>query len=211
MERGTWNINKVLRSRFYVLQLLYNIPMLKIVKIPNSVLTTPVKQVEEFNSELKRLLTEMEETLKAQINPQGVGLAAPQVGKSQALFIIKPGKNAKIEAFINPKILKTILGKLNQSKSVNPSAGGSINSTKRKKKKVRLEGCLSIPKIWGPVHRAERVLLSYQDETGKSIKKWYSGFKSVIIQHDLDHLQGILFTQRTLEQKNQLYEEQDGN
>lgn len=185
--------------------------MLKIVKIPNLVLTTPVKQVEEFNSDLKRLLTEMEETLKAQINPQGVGLAAPQVGKSQAFFIIRPGKHAKTEAFINPKILKIVQGKLNQSKPAHASTSTSKDSTKRKKKKVRLEGCLSIPKIWGPVHRAERVLLSYQDETGKSLKKWHSGFKSVIIQHELDHLQGILFTQRTIEQKGQLYEEKDGD
>lgn len=185
--------------------------MLKIVKIPNSILTTPVKQVEEFDSELKKLLTEMEETLKAQINPQGVGLAAPQVGKSQALFIIRPGKNAKTEAFINPKILKTVQGRLNQPKPTHTSTGESKDSAKHKKKKVRLEGCLSIPKIWGPVHRADRVLLTYQDEAGKSMKKWYSGFKSVIIQHEMDHLQGILFTQRTLEQKNQLYEEKDGD
>lgn len=191
-----------------VASLLYNIPMLKIVKIPNSVLTTPVKQVGEFNGELKRLLTEMEETLKAQVNPQGVGLAAPQIGRGLALFIIKPGKNAKIEAFVNPKITKV---EASHPTGV-PEQEKKADSTKvKRRKRVKLEGCLSIPKIWGPVQRAEKILLKYQNATGKLKKKWFSGFRAVIIQHEMDHLQGILFTQRTLEQKNQLYEEKDGN
>ena len=78
------------------------------------------------------------------------------------------------------------------------------------KKNIKLEGCLSIPHIWGPVTRNTKILLEYQDLTGEKHSEWFSGFTSVIIQHEMDHLQGVLFTQRVLEQKGRLYQEKDG-
>ena len=80
---------------------------------------------------------------------------------------------------------------------------------KLSKKKVKLEGCLSIPRIWGPVKRADRIFLNYQDMTGKKYLKWFSGFEAIIIQHEVDHLNGIVFTQRSVEQKGQLYKEEN--
>ena len=79
----------------------------------------------------------------------------------------------------------------------------------KSKKKIKLEGCLSIPKIWGPVNRAERIFLHYQDLTGKKYLKWFSGFEATVIQHEIDHLNGIVFTQRAVEQKKQLYKEEN--
>ncbi|KKS44950.1 MAG: Peptide deformylase, partial [Candidatus Gottesmanbacteria bacterium GW2011_GWA2_42_18] len=73
-----------------------------------------------------------------------------------------------------------------------------------------LEGCLSIPRIWGPVKRAAKIFLHYQDLTGKKYLKWFSGFEATVIQHEIDHLNGIVFTQRAVEQKGQLYREEDG-
>jgi len=140
----------------------------------------------------------MKETLLAQTNPQGVGLAANQVGVNLSLFIIKPTKNSPISVFINPKILK-----VEEEKE---------EKRKKKEKKLKLEGCLSVPKIWGNVKRAKKVLLEYQtdDESFEKKQAWFSGFEAVIIQHEVDHLEGILFTQRALAQNQPLYEEKEG-
>ena len=70
----------------------------------------------------------------------------------------------------------------------------------------KLEGCLSIPKIWGKVKRAKTLSLRYQDEKGNIHKEKFSGFIATIIQHETDHINGILFTQRVLEQKGKLYQ-----
>ena len=172
--------------------------MLKIVTIPKPVLTAGTKKVERFDEKLVELVKNMDQTLRAQVNPQGVGLAAPQIDKNMAIFIIKPTPEAKTEIFINPKIIKV-------------EAGNPQGSEIKKKKKHRLEGCLSIPKIWGNVDRAHKVYLEFQDQTGKNHKKWFSGFKALIIQHEADHLRGVLFTQRALEQNQQLFEEKDGD
>lgn len=172
--------------------------MLKIVNVPNSILTTPVKPIHNFDQALLKLVKEMGKTLEAQVDPPGVGLAAPQINKNLAMFIIKPTPTAKIETFINPKVLKQETGSRNQEEKG------------RKKERQKLEGCLSIPRVWGPVKRAEKVLLEYQNINGKSQTKWFSGFKAVIIQHEVDHLNGVLFTQRSLEQKGVLYEEIEG-
>ncbi len=165
--------------------------MLKIVHIPNKVLTTPAKLVETIDNNTRKLIKEMEKTLNAQIDPEGVGLAAPQIGVGEALFIIKSNPKSPIEAFINPKIVKVV-------------------DEKTKGKKDSLEGCLSIPRIWSPVKRPQKVLLRYQNSEGEQIEKWFKGFDAVIIQHEVDHLHGILFTQRALEQDAQLFEEHDG-
>jgi peptide deformylase len=60
------------------------------------------------------------------------------------------------------------------------------------------------------VTRAKKVLLEYQDPTGRVRKKWFSGFRAVIVQHEIDHLAGVLFTQRAIAQKAPMYEEKDG-
>ena len=75
---------------------------------------------------------------------------------------------------------------------------------------VPLEGCLSIPRIWSPVNRHAKVHLEYTNLRGERKDKWFSGFDAVIIQHEMDHLHGILFTQRSLEQHMKLYEEKNG-
>ena len=139
----------------------------------------------------------MEKVLIAQDDPPGVGLAANQVGLDLSIFIIKPTEKAKTKVFINPKIIsRTDLLKA-KNKKVRPS------------KKVKLEGCLSIPRIWGPVKRRNRVFLKYQDLNGREYLKWFTGFEAVIIQHEIDHLNGVVFTQRSIEQKGQLFREEN--
>jgi peptide deformylase len=178
--------------------------MLKIITVPNSILTTTVLPVTNFDISLVNLISEMEKTLKAQTDPMGVGLAAPQVNVNLQIFIMKPKPKSSISVFINPKIIQLQTSNLKHSSStLHPLPS-------KKKKKTPLEGCLSIPRIWGPVKRSKKLLLEYQTPTGEKKQEWFSGFEAVIIQHEVDHLNGVLFTQRALEQKTPLYEEQDG-
>ena len=170
---------------------------LKLVHVPNTVLNTPVKEVEQVDQKIRNLVFDMEELLITQVDPQGVGLAAPQVGKCLAIFIIKPSLKSKTEVFINPKIIMIEEG-LKEKKQ------------KKDEEDNKLEGCLSIPHVWGPVKRAAKVQLQYLDLNGQMQTRWFSGFRATIIQHEMDHLKGILFTRRAIEQKNSLYEEKDG-
>lgn len=167
--------------------------MHKLVLVPNTILTTATTPINHFDTRLKRLAREMEKILIAQYDPPGVGLAGPQIGVDKAIFIMKPTPGSKTETIINPHIIET-----KSSKASQPD---------KPDKNTELEGCLSIPKIWSPIERAKSVHLHYQDIHGKVIEKWFYGFKAVIVQHEVDHLQGILFTQRALEQNMKLYKE----
>ena len=100
-----------------------------------------------------------------------VGLAAPQVGRDINLFITKHGH----EVFINPKI---------------------ISSSPQTKKSV--EGCLSIPNISGAVFRSEWIQVEYINLSGEKVQKYFSGFPAIVIQHEYDHLQGILFIDKLI-------------
>ncbi len=170
--------------------------MLKIVTVPAQVLTQPTKPVEKIDDKIKKIIFDMERILVAQNDPPGVGLAANQVGLDLSIFIIKSTLKSKIKVFINPKILQTTPYNLQPKQ-------------KGRKKKIKLEGCLSIPRIWGPVKRAEKIFLEYQDLFGKKFVKWFLGFEATIIQHEIDHLNGVVFTQRAIEQKGQIYREEN--
>jgi peptide deformylase len=172
--------------------------MLKIVSVPNPILTSPARKVEKIDKKIVDMVIDMEETLIAQIDPQGVGLAAPQVGMALRLFIVKPSPDVETEVFINPVVVESV---------VKPE---KVATKPKRKKESKLEGCLSIPRIWGTVTRAQKILVTYQTLEGSHKKKWFTGLKSIIVQHEIDHLNGVLFTQRALEQKKQLYEEKDG-
>ncbi len=164
--------------------------MKPIVRVPNALLTTSAKPVTVFGKPLKTRVNAMKQTLLGTKNPKGVGLAAPQIGQSERIFITRRQEQAKIGVFINPEIIK---------QSDSQTAGIP-------ERRNKLEGCLSIPKIWGKVKRAQTLTLRYQDEEGKVHEEQFAGFLATIIQHETDHLNGILFTQRVLEQKGKLYQ-----
>jgi len=164
--------------------------MKAIITTPHPVLTTPTKTVTSFDKRLTKLVAAMKTTLRATKNPKGVGLAAPQVGEPWRVFITRPKEDSPIRVFINPEIIKV-------SRELTDGVPGRDN---------KLEGCLSIPKIWGRVKRAVSLTLRYQDETGQTRKERFTGFLATIIQHETDHLNGLLFVQRVLEQKGKLYQ-----
>lgn len=167
--------------------------MLRIIQAPDEVLSSKAQKNSGNPPKVDvKLLKEMEEALDVASNPKGVGLAAPQVGKSLAFFIVKPTKRSKLQVFINPTIVS--LDK-SQTKS----------SRKRKSKQKKLEGCLSLQDIWGEVKRHNVINLEYFDEKGVKHTKKFDGFMAAIVQHEVDHLEGILFPKKVLEQKGKLY------
>lgn len=143
--------------------------ILKIVKYPEPVLSQPGEPVTEFNDELRKLVADMFETTYAN---QGIGLAAPQVGVSKRVTTIdlSMGKDPKDRlVFINPEII-TSDGKLYEE-----------------------EGCLSFPDIREKVVRAAHVRVRAQDEYGKWFEMDGDDLLARCMQHEIDHLDGILF------------------
>jgi peptide deformylase len=168
-----------------------NNKMLAIVKAPNPVLSQKAKSVGKVDGLILNLIKDMEISLNAASDPVGVGLAAPQIGKSLSIFIAKPTTKSPISVFINPKItFQKPLEIIEEEKD----------------KTHKLEGCLSLVNIWGEVERSGEIMLEYQDETGKLHKRKFTGFMATIIQHEVDHLNGTLFPKRVLEQKGALYQ-----
>ena len=143
--------------------------MYKIAKYPEAILRKTAKPVAEFNAELKKLADEMSQIM---YQDDGIGLAGPQVSQSKRIIVVGLGSN-KYKAYINPEI--TFFSK-------------DKTSTE--------EGCLSLPKIFGMVTRPKKIHLKYQDLQGKIIKEKIKGIDAVVIQHEVDHLNGILFIDR---------------
>lgn len=179
--------------------------MLQIIQAPNTILATPAKKVTKIDNSIHTLIQEMTETLISAKDPEGVGLAAPQVGKSLQLFIIKESKDAPRLVFINPKLSIPPGEKLPMHDQEGEKTKAQIGKKISEQGQVKLEGCLSVQDIWGIVHRYPKVKVSYLDEHGQVHTKLFHGFLATIIQHEYDHLQGILFPRRVLEQKGKLY------
>jgi peptide deformylase len=146
--------------------------ILKIVKYPEPVLQQPADPVTEFDDELRKLVEDMFETTYAS---QGIGLAAPQVGVSKRLTVIdlSQGKDpAQRLVLINPEI------------------------TLSEGKQYEEEGCLSFPEIREKVVRAAKVHIRAQDEYGKWFEMDGEELLARAFQHEIDHLNGILFIYR---------------
>lgn len=181
--------------------------MLEIISASSSILFEQAKEVKQINKSVLRLLDTMYKSLLSAKDPVGVGLAAPQVGHSLQIFIAKPTSKSKIQVFINPKIIQKTIKKTKISHLTIPRGRlMQLNvSSSEKSQGTKLEGCLSLPNIWGQVKRNPEVTLSYLNEKGENHKQRFNGFMATIIQHEMDHLNGILFPKKVLEQKGHLY------
>ncbi len=145
----------------------------KIVTIPDPVLRTKAASVpltELATPALRQLVADMVETMDL---ADGIGLAAPQIGLRQRLFIVATKDGAKI--FINPKITKHSFLKVTME-----------------------EGCLSIPGVFGTVKRPRRVTVQALDAEGKSFSLEAEGLFARVIQHEYDHINGVLFTDKVI-------------
>ncbi|PIR61390.1 MAG: peptide deformylase [Candidatus Pacebacteria bacterium CG_4_10_14_0_8_um_filter_43_12] len=165
---------------------------MKIVTIPHPTLRKKAKPVEAVDKKLKQFVKELEQTLAGTRQPIGVGLAANQVNDLHRVFATNI--NQELRLFINPRIV-------NQSQKIIFGA---------KAKEEYLEGCLSIPGIYGPVPRYQWVELAYElieSEDLKTKTEKFDDFAARVIQHELDHLNGILFIDYTLKNDLVLYQE----
>ena len=140
--------------------------ILPILTFPNSLLRKKAKPIKIIDNELKDLIVNMTDTLK---QAQGVGLAANQVGVLKRLCIIKSSPEDDYRAYINPEI-------------INKSGTRFVN-----------EGCLSFPEYNGIVKRSISITARYLDETGGKIKITADELLSQALEHEIDHLNGILF------------------
>ncbi len=166
----------------------------KILQSGDPILRKRAKPVQKVDKKTLEVIRDMKDTLNSQKEPEGVGLAAPQIGKSLQIFIADY-KNFK-RVVINPEIIK-----IHQK----PSAESHKSSVIRHKSKEILEGCLSLPYYYGPLKRAGEVKIKYLSEDGREITETFEDFEAQIILHEIDHLEGILFVDRLLEEGKTLY------
>jgi peptide deformylase len=176
-----------------------------IIYVPNKVLTQTAKVVNKIDKEILSVVDRMKKELMGARNPKGVGLAAPQIGIGYRIFITKPTVNDLVRVFINPEIIW---------KSEELAEIQRPGDDKKSGKEKKLEGCLSIPNVWGYLRRHKSIRLKYMTIEGIISEEEFSGFMATIIQHETDHINGILFSQRVLQQKEKLYrveEDRKGN
>lgn len=143
--------------------------LLRIRHYPDPVLKQKAEEITSFDDDLRRLASDMLETMYA---APGVGLAAPQVGVSRRLIVVdcspKDAPQTPLVA-VNPEII-----------------GGDGECCEE-------EGCLSVPEYYAKVPRREKVLVRYQDLDGTSREVVAEGLLAICLQHEIDHLDGILF------------------
>jgi len=152
--------------------------VLKILKYPDPILRKKSKKVEEINEEIQKIFKDMIETLK---NDQGLGLAAPQIGESKRIIVVhlirertpKEKASKEPQIFINPRITE-----------------------KSKETEIDEEGCLSFPGLFLKIKRAKEVEVEALNIRGNQIKIKAEGLPARIFQHEIDHLDGVLFINR---------------
>lgn len=159
--------------------------VLEILRIPDPRLKQVSEPVERFDEELRAFLADLEETRQA--GPAAVGIAAPQVGRFQRILILdcsqtrQPVPNHGHLILINPEI------------------------THWEGFEIGREGCLSVPDHTGNVIRATQVRLRAQDPWGHPLDYQMHGFEARAAQHELDHLDGLLFVDRVVSRRTDLF------
>jgi peptide deformylase len=147
-----------------------------IVTLPYQVLRQKARRVTDFGSDLQQLIDDMVETMR---EAPGVGLAAPQVDVSKRVIVVEFGDEE--DENVPPKLFAL----------VNPEISRFSSETV-----VGIEGCLSIPGLVGEVERAESISIKGFNRFGKPVKVKASGWLARVFQHEIDHLDGILYVDR---------------
>ena len=161
--------------------------VVKIVTVPNKKLSTKCEKITDFGKKTTELTQNLLDTVRAARDPEGAGLAAPQIGVLKRICVVRKytvskedNETVNIEDYvlINPEILK-----------------------KSKDTALGWEACLSIPGVYAQIERAKKVKVKALDEKGKQINLNASGFFARVIQHEIDHLNGILITDINVDRK----------
>ena len=154
----------------------------KIYQYPEPVLRQETKPITTFDENLKQLAEDMADTM---YEAPGIGLAAPQIGESVKLIVVDISKDRDNEreymTLVNPEIVA--------------HEGFQIDE----------EGCLSVPELTSKVKRYKKITVSYQDQDGKPQELTTENRFAVVLQHEIDHLNGILFIDHLSSLKRNLY------
>ncbi len=153
---------------------------MQVVKAPDPRLRITTRPIKKITTSLFQTLKDMIKLTKTFKDPEGVGLAATQVGLTEKFFVAKFGNEFK--AFINPEIIST-----------------------SKTTKQYFEGCLSIPTVWGETQRHISIKVRYTTVEGKVVEEQLKGLKAWFFQHEVDHLNGILMPDRVMQSKGRFF------
>jgi len=161
------------------------VALLEILTIPDPRLKHISEPVEHFDDELRAFIQDLEETMRAA--PGGIGIAAPQVARFQRIVLLDLSSKPKVKnhgrmVLINPEITHW---------------DGMVKGR---------EGCMSVPDYTGNVIRAERITFNAFDEFGNSRQFECEGFEARAVQHEVDHLDGLLFIDRLVSRRTDLFE-----
>ena len=140
----------------------------KITEYPNQILRKKALKIENITDEIKALALDLKETMA---NEDGIGLASPQIGESKRLIAVF--LDGKAEVFLNPKII----------------------SSSRQKEEME-EGCLSFPGLFLKIKRPKMIELEFVNLDGETVRMKAEGLMARVFQHEIDHLDGILFIDR---------------
>ena len=143
--------------------------VLKVRRYGDPVLRRRAMPVSEVTPQIRRIVEDMTETMYDEV---GIGLAAPQIGHSLRLLVVGDEEGRGVQALVNPVITES---------------GGTVTAE---------EGCLSLPGIFADVTRAQWVRLEAQDLEGRPIALTARGLRARVFQHEIDHLDGVLFIDR---------------
>ncbi|MBL3589314.1 MAG: peptide deformylase [gamma proteobacterium endosymbiont of Lamellibrachia anaximandri] len=160
--------------------------ILEILKLPDARLKQVSEPVERFDEKLHAFIDDLEETRRD--GPAAVGIAAPQLGHHQRIIIVdcshtrKPVANHGHLILVNPEITEWDGFELGR------------------------EGCLSVPDYTGNVIRAERIKLTAQDKFGEFREYEMEGYEARALQHEVDHLDGVLFVDRLVSRRTDLFQ-----
>lgn len=154
----------------------------RIIEYPNPILRQKSQPVTSITPEIETLIQDLWDTLRTY--PGCIGLAAPQIGESHQVAVVdvsakEPGKSGRV--LINPQIVKT------------------------SRVKFLREGCLSVQNLTANVSRWETVKISWMNEKGKNQTETLSGIEAICVQHEIDHLNGMLFIDRVLNAQTDIF------
>lgn len=152
---------------------------LPIRKYPDPILRRPTDPVKQFDQQLAKLLDQMKETM---YRANGIGLAAPQIGDTRRICVVDVSEDGQQPLeFINPRIV---------------TRAGKIDSE---------EGCLSIPEYRATIKRSTQVTVEAQDRQGEQLTLEAEGLLAICLQHEIDHLEGVLFVDHLSRLKRELF------
>lgn len=161
--------------------------MRSILSVPDPILRVKSVPIDRITPEVQIKIHELVDTIISAHDPEGVGLSFPQIGYNIRGFVTYLEKKVKI--YLNPIIL-------DQSEEM--TLGGTPD-------RPTLEGCLSIPWLYGPVWRPKKIKVQALDEHGIEFVKTLTSFPARLAMHEYDHLEGVLFTDHTIKDNLPLY------